>query len=109
LFLVSPGFEFFHSLLEWAVSLGMSCLPAVPAFNVILRVLSPTGLLPILEITGMAVLKLTGGLLGILFHSTVIDIVFLLLAILTNRSHSTIGVEKVSGRVVSRIADLIVG
>ena len=82
MFLVSPGFEFFHSLLEWAVSLGMSCLPAVPAFNVILRALSPTGLLPILEITGMAVLKLTGDLLGILFHSTVIDIVFLLLAIL---------------------------
>jgi len=109
LFLISPGFEFFRSLLKRAVSLGMSSLPAVPAFDVISRALSPTGLLAVLELTGVAVLKLTGGLLGILFLLTVIDMVSLLLAILANRSLSTIGVEKGSGCVVSRIADLIVG
>jgi len=103
----------------------MSSLPAVLAFDVISRVLSPTDLLAVLELTGVAILKLTGvavleltrvavleltrGLLGILFLSTVIDMVSLLLAILANRSLSTIGVEKGSGRVVSRIADLIVG
>jgi len=87
----------------------MSRLLAVLAFNVILRALSPTGLLTILELTGVAILKLTGDLLGILFLSTVIDMVSLLLAILTNQSVSTIGVEKGSSRVVFRIANLIVG
>jgi len=71
-------------------------------------VLKLTGV-AILKLTGVAVLELTRGLLGILFLSTVIDMVSLLLAILANRSLSTIGVEKGSGRVVSRIADLIVG
>ena len=59
----------------------MSSLPAVPAFDFISKALSPTGLLAVLELTGVAVLilagvavlELTRGLLGILFLSTVID------------------------------------
>ena len=89
LFLVSPGFEFFRSLLERAISLGVSSLPAVIAFHVVSRALSPTVLLGVL----LAVLELTGILLGILFLSTVVDVVSLLLAILTKWSLTTIGLE----------------
>ena len=106
MFLVSGGLEVFRLFLDWTISLGVSSLRAVPAFNIVSRTLSPAGLLIVLFVVS----ELTRGVLGFLFLSAVVDVVSLLFAILANQILLFgFGEEEGSSRVVSRVIDLTVG